>query len=141
VTQQPKVLLLDEPTANLDIRHQIEALDLVRSLCFERGLIVITALHDLNLAAQYCDWLVMLNEGQIYTEGIPQDVLTVDNIRKIYGAGVCVYPHPINKLPTTLITAGSSHVQKGGNVKSQMRNTKQSAKAQNLQRPECEDFV
>lgn len=141
LTQQPKVLLLDEPTANLDIRHQIEALDLVRSLCFERGLIVVTALHDLNLAAQYCDWLVMLNEGQIYTEGIPQDVLTVDNIKKTYGAGVCVYPHPINKLPTTLITAGSSHVQKGGNVKSHMRNTKQSAKAQNLQRPDCEDFV
>jgi len=141
LTQQPKVLLLDEPTANLDIRHQVEALDLVKSLCFERDLIVITALHDLNLAAQYCDWLVMLNGGQIYTEGIPQDVLTADNIKKVYGARVCVYPHPVNKLPTTLITAGDAHVQKGGNVKSQIRNTRQSIKTQNLQGPECEDFV
>jgi len=105
LTQQPRVLLLDEPTANLDINHQAEILDLVKSLCLEQSLTVIAALHDLNLAAQYCDWLVMLNGGQIHAEGTPQDVLSAENIRKAYGAEVCVYPHPINKLPTILTTA------------------------------------
>jgi iron complex transport system ATP-binding protein len=105
LTQQPRVILLDEPTAHLDINHQIEILNLVKSLCVEQKLTVIAALHDLNLAAQYCDWLVMLNEGEIYTEGIPQDVLTVQNIKQVYGAEVCIYPHPVNRLPTTFITA------------------------------------
>jgi len=71
-------------------------------------LTVIAALHDLNLAAQYCDWLVMLNGGRTYAEGIPQDVLTAENIKEAYGADVCVYPHPINKLPITLVTAGGN---------------------------------
>jgi len=109
LTQQPKVMLLDEPTANLDINHQVEILNLVKSLCLEQSLTVITALHDLNLAAQYCDWMVMLNGGKVYAEGTPLDILTAPNIKRVYGAEVCVYPHPINKLPTTLITAGGSH--------------------------------
>jgi iron complex transport system ATP-binding protein len=109
LTQQPKAMLLDEPTANLDINHQIEILNLVKSLCQEQSLTVIIALHDLNLAAQYCDWMVMLNGGKVYAEGTPLDILTASNIKRVYGAEVCVYPHPINKLPTTLITAGGSH--------------------------------
>jgi len=109
LTQQPKTMLLDEPTANLDINHQVEILNLVKSLCLEQSLTVIIALHDLNLAAQYCDWMIMLNGGEVYAEGTPPDLLTVPNIKKVYGAEVCVYPHPVNKLPTTLITAGGSH--------------------------------
>ncbi len=104
LAQQPKALLLDEPTANLDINHQIEILNLVKSLCREQDLTVIIALHDLNLAAQYCDWLVMLNGGRVHAEGKPSDILTAPNIKQVYGAEVCVYPHPINKLPITLIT-------------------------------------
>jgi len=53
--------------------------------------------------------MVMLNGGKVYAEGTPPDILTASNIKKVYGAEVCVYPHPINKLPTTLITAGGSH--------------------------------
>ena len=109
LAQQPKILLLDEPTANLDINHQVEILNLVRSLCLERSLTVIVALHDLNLAAQYCDWMVMLDEGKVFAEGTTPDVLTESNIAKAYGTEVCVYPHPVNKLPTTLITACRSH--------------------------------
>ena len=105
LAQQPKAMLLDEPTANLDINHQVEILNLVKTLCQEQSLTVIIALHDLNLAAQYCDWLVMLNGGRVYAEGTPPDILTAANIKKVYGAEVFVYPHPINKLPTTLITA------------------------------------
>ena len=109
LAQQPKAMLLDEPTANLDINHQVEILNLVKSLCVEQGLTVIIALHDLNLAAQYCDWMVMLDGGKVYAEGTPRDILTAPNIRKVYGAEVCVYPHPINQLPTTLITARGNH--------------------------------
>ena len=105
LAQQPRAMLLDEPTANLDVNHQVEVLDLVKSLCLEQSLTVIIALHDLNLAAQYCDRLVMLNGGTVYAEGTPLDILTARNIKKVYGADVCVYPHPINRLPTTLITA------------------------------------
>ena len=109
LTQQPKAMLLDEPTANLDINYQVEILNLIKSLCLEQSLTVVIALHDLNLAAQYCDWMVMLNGGRVYAEGTPLDILTATNIKSVYGAEVCVYPHPINKLPTTLITAGGSH--------------------------------
>jgi iron complex transport system ATP-binding protein len=109
LTQQPKAMLLDEPTANLDINHQIEILNLVESLCQEQSLTVIVALHDLNLASQYCDWIIMLNGGKIYAEGTPSEVLTAENINKVYGAEVYVYPHPINKLPTTLVTADKNH--------------------------------
>jgi iron complex transport system ATP-binding protein len=109
LTQQPSAMLLDEPTANLDINHQIEILNLVKSLCREQSLAIIIALHDLNLAAQYCDWMVMLNGGKVHAEGTPFDILTASNIKKVYGAEVCVYPHPINRLPTTLITARRSH--------------------------------
>jgi iron complex transport system ATP-binding protein len=109
LTQQPRAMLLDEPTANLDINHQVEILNLVKSLCLEQSLTVIIAIHDLNLAAQYCDWVVMLNSGRVHAEGTPLDIVTAPNIKKVYGAEVCVYPHPINKLPTTIITAGGSH--------------------------------
>lgn len=105
LTQQPKVILLDEPTAHLDINHQVELLDLIENLCHKYNLTVIAALHDLNSAAQYCSRLVMLNGGRVHLEGTPQDVLTSRNIKEIYGAEVCVYPHPVNKLPATLITA------------------------------------
>ncbi len=106
LTQQPKVILLDEPTAHLDINHQLEIMNLVKSLCLEQSLTVIIALHDLNLAAQYCDRLVMLNGEGTYSEGIPQEVLTTQNIKEVYGTEVYVFPHPINSLPTTLIVAG-----------------------------------
>ncbi len=108
LTQQPRAILLDEPTANLDINHQVGILDLIKSLCLQRSLTVIVALHDLNLAAQYCDRMVMLNGGRVYAEGTPSDILTAANIKDVYGAEVCVYPHPVNRLPTTLITAGGN---------------------------------
>lgn len=108
LTQQPRAILLDEPTANLDINHQVAILNLVKGLCLQRSLTVVVALHDLNLAAQYCDRMVMLNGGRVYAEGTPSDILTAANIKEVYGAEVCVYPHPINRLPTTLITAGGN---------------------------------
>ncbi|MCL0093485.1 ABC transporter ATP-binding protein [Dehalococcoidia bacterium] len=106
LTQEPKLILLDEPTAHLDINYQIETLDLVKDLCQEHDLAAIAALHDLNLAAQYCDRLIMLNGGGIHAEGSPKQVITAQHIKAVYGAEVCVYPHPFNALPATLIIPG-----------------------------------
>jgi iron complex transport system ATP-binding protein len=104
LAQEPQAVLLDEPTANLDINHQIEILELMRSLCREKKMAVLIALHDLNLAAQYCDRLILLKKGEIYAEGIPHEVITADNIRNVYGVGSSVYPHPENHLPVVLLT-------------------------------------
>lgn len=88
LAQQPKVLLLDEPTSHLDINHQIEILDLVSALCREKNLAVIMALHDLNLAARYSNKIMMLKKGKIFALGTPEEVLTPQNIREVYGIEV-----------------------------------------------------
>ncbi len=106
LAQEPKVLLLDEPTAHLDINHQIEILNLIRKLCYEKSLVTVMAIHDLNIAAQYCNHLIMLNNGKVFCEGTPQEVIKPENIREVYGAKVCIYPHPLNDLPVTLIASG-----------------------------------
>jgi iron complex transport system ATP-binding protein len=99
LAQRPDVLLLDEPTAHLDINHQIEVLDLARSLTGERGLATLVVLHDLNLASQYCDRLVLLAEGRVRAEGKPQEVVTEERIRGAYGADVQVRLHPVTGRP------------------------------------------
>jgi iron complex transport system ATP-binding protein len=108
LTQEPRIVLLDEPTAHLDINYQVETLDLISSLCAQQGLTALIALHDLNLAAQYCDRIIMISDGRIYAEGLPREVITEQNVRQVYGAEVCVTPHPVNNLPATLITANGS---------------------------------
>jgi iron complex transport system ATP-binding protein len=104
LAQQPQVILMDEPTANLDIAHQLEILNLMQSLCRQQQMAVLIALHDLNLAAQYCDRLILLKKGRIFAQGGPQDVITSLNIQQVYGSGSKVYPHPENRLPVVLLT-------------------------------------
>jgi iron complex transport system ATP-binding protein len=104
LAQQAGILLLDEPTANLDINYQAEILNFVRHLCRVKGLSVVSALHDLNLASQYCDRIIMLKDGYICRQGNPGQVLDTSAIRDIYGVDVLVYPHPVNSLPTALVT-------------------------------------
>ena len=116
LAQETKVILLDEPTANLDIGRQVEILDLIKSLCLENNLTVLAAIHDLTLASQYCDRLVLINNGQVHAEGTPRDVITARNIKEIYGAESCVYTHPINGLPTVLLNAGTSKHTRPGNT-------------------------
>src|SRR5207302_11157158 len=74
LAQQPRLLLLDEPTANLDLHYQVAMLELVRGLSREYGLAVIAAVHDLQLAALYCDRVALLNRGQILSQGSPEAV-------------------------------------------------------------------
>ncbi len=108
LAQEPKSILLDEPTANLDIRHQVEILDLIKSLCLENNLAVVVALHDLNIASQYCDRLILINNGRVHAQGTPREVINSRNIKEVYGAEGCVYAHPVNGLPAVLLKAGSS---------------------------------
>ncbi len=107
LAQETKAILLDEPTANLDIGRQVETLDLIKGLCRDNNLAVLAALHDLNLATQYCDHLVLINNGRIHAEGTPSEVITAENIAAVYGAESCVYTHPVNGLPCVLLSAGN----------------------------------
>jgi iron complex transport system ATP-binding protein len=99
LAQEPRVLLLDEPTAHLDINHQMETLMLVKRLVAERRLAALAIFHDLNLAAQYCDELVLLDRGRIVSYGPPAEVLTPEAIARVYGAEVDIVAHPQNGLP------------------------------------------
>ncbi len=95
LTQEPKVLLLDEPTSHLDINFQIEIMELLKRLTTQEGLIVVAVIHDLNLAAQYCDRLVLLRNGEIIAMGAPHVVLTAANIKTAFGADVIVKRHAV----------------------------------------------
>lgn len=92
LTQQPKLLILDEPTNHLDIRYQLEILSIIRSL----GVSVLTALHDLNLAFQFCDYIYLVKDGEIFCRGAPAEVLTPENIKQVYGIGCDIFPSPVN---------------------------------------------
>ncbi|MCL4424653.1 MAG: ABC transporter ATP-binding protein [Firmicutes bacterium] len=84
LAQEPKILLLDEPTSNLDIRHQLEVLGILESLARKKNMTVLMVLHDLNLAARSSQKLVLLHQGRIFASGSPQVVLTPENIRTVY---------------------------------------------------------
>ncbi|MCJ8141532.1 ATP-binding cassette domain-containing protein [Ancylobacter sp. A5.8] len=85
VAQGAHCLLLDEPTSALDIAHQLEVLELVRSLCRERGTGVVVVLHDVNMAARYCDDIIALHGGRMIARGTPADIVTPHTLREIYG--------------------------------------------------------
>lgn len=90
LAQEAEILLLDEPAAFLDLKHQLDAFDLLRRLNAERGLTVVAALHDLNVAALFFPRLVLLSAGRIFRDGAPEAVLTEANIRAVYGVEVRV---------------------------------------------------
>jgi iron complex transport system ATP-binding protein len=89
--QEPQVLLLDEPTSNLDLRHQFEVLELVTDMVAARGLSAVMAMHDLNLASRFSDKLVILKNGRVYAAGQGRDILTSQNIREVYGVEAAIY--------------------------------------------------
>lgn len=106
LAQEPQLLILDEPTAHLDIAHQVELLDLTRRLNREQGLTVIAVLHDLNLAAQYAGRLVMLKNGQVFAQGSPTEVVTEANVAAVYGSRVRVTRHPEEGTPHVILLSG-----------------------------------
>ena len=102
LAQEAPIMLLDEPTSSLDLTHQTGIMDLVTELQRHRKGTVVMAIHDLTLAAQYCDRLVMLSDGRGYADGAPSDVLTADNVSTVYGAEVFILPHPQGGTPVVL---------------------------------------
>jgi iron complex transport system ATP-binding protein len=105
LAQQSPLLLLDEPTNHLDVRAQLDLLELVRTL----RLTTVTALHDLDHAAAYCDHLVLLRAGSVVAAGPPADVLTPDRIADVFGVRAHLGPHPITgrlHVATAPLTAG-----------------------------------
>lgn len=99
LAQEPEILLLDEPTSFLDITHQVRIMDLIKRLNRESGLTVVMVLHDLNLAGEYCNRLVLLKDGRIFKEGPPDQVLTYQTIEDVYETLVVVGKNPVSSRP------------------------------------------
>lgn len=102
LAQQTPLLLLDEPTAHLDVTHQVELLALVRRQTRTRGIGALAALHDLNSAAEFCDRLILLREGRVLVEGAPEEVVTAAHLRAAYDACAQVGRNPVTGRPLIL---------------------------------------
>lgn len=99
LTQQPQLILLDEPTAHLDIAHQVRILDLLRKLNEENSLTVIAILHDLNLASEYCERILLMKDGKVHSMGTPEEVLTYQILERVYNTLVVVEKSPVSGRP------------------------------------------
>ena len=96
LAQNPEVLLLDEPTTYLDIHYQLQLLELLKKL-HKEGLTIITVLHEINLASRYSDRLAFLKQGQLFTVGNTEDVLTVENIAQVFNVEVVIIETPVGR--------------------------------------------
>lgn len=103
LAQNADCLLLDEPISALDVAHQVEVLDLVCRLSRDRGLGVVVVLHDINMAARYCDELVALHRGRLLARGAPAEIMQPDVLQAIYGISMGILPHPRNGLPISYV--------------------------------------
>lgn len=112
LAQQPRTMLLDEPTAFLDIKHQISFFDLIKGLNKSQNLTVIGVSHDINLASLYCDMIILLRDGHIHCMGSPEEVIRESNIREVYETDVTVDRNPVTGKPR--VTLLSSHPSEGG---------------------------
>jgi iron complex transport system ATP-binding protein len=106
LTQQPELLLLDEPTSHLDITHQVHILNVLQELNQEMGLSVLMVIHDLNLASEYCDRLILVNQGRIHTQGTPEEVLTFQHIEDVYQTVVVTQNNPLSGKPAVFLASG-----------------------------------
>jgi iron complex transport system ATP-binding protein len=102
LAQSPKLLLMDEPTAHLDLRHQDETLTIIRSLVDEQNISVLIALHDLNLVARFADRVALLSNGTVKKQGFPRQVLTPTDLAAAYGIKIHVMDHPLHGTPLVL---------------------------------------
>lgn len=96
LAQEPRVLLLDEPTANLDIAHGVALLDRLRALARRDGLAVLASIHDLNLALQFCDRLALLRDGRVKAQGDPESVMRDPVVREVFGCDVYLGRNELN---------------------------------------------
>lgn len=103
VAQNSRCLLLDEPTSALDIAHQVEVLALIKALSQQRGLTVIAVLHDINMAARYCDHLVALRQGAMIAAGDAEAIMQAEVLGAIYGIPMGILPHPQGGAPVSFV--------------------------------------
>ncbi|MGC3874963.1 ATP-binding cassette domain-containing protein [Halomonas sp. GXIMD04776] len=103
LAQGSRYLLLDEPLSALDIAHQVEVLALVRKLCRELKLGVVIVLHDINMAARYCDRLIALHSGRLLAQGTPGEMMCDTTLEAIYGIPMRVMPHPAGESPIAVL--------------------------------------
>jgi iron complex transport system ATP-binding protein len=106
ICQQPQVILLDEPTASLELAHQVRLMDLMERLKTDKGVTVVMVSHDVNLAAMYGDHLLLLNQGQIARIGPPEEVLTFQTLEEVYGCTLLVDESPLGKFPRVTLVPG-----------------------------------
>ena len=107
LTQEPELLLLDEPTSHLDIGHQVQILNLIQHLNQTMGLTVLMIIHDLNLAGEYCNFLIMLDKGTMHMAGIPEEVLNYKSIEEVYKTVVITQKNPISGKPAVFLVSGN----------------------------------
>uniref|UniRef100_UPI0032179F83 ABC transporter ATP-binding protein n=1 Tax=uncultured Draconibacterium sp. TaxID=1573823 RepID=UPI0032179F83 len=105
LTQEPQLLLLDEPTSHLDITHQVQILNLIRRLSRELGLTVLMIIHDLNLAGEYCDSLIMMQKGRMRKKGTPAEVLNYKDIEAVYDTVVITRVNPVSGKPVVFLVS------------------------------------
>jgi len=123
LVQEPRVLLLDEPTSNLDIRHQLEVARMLRDLSAEKDMLVVMIYHDINIAAKFSDKVVLMHEGRIFASGTPGEVITAENLRAVYGVTSRVVddggrPHIMLQEP---VPEGRHAIKGGGRAPAQAR--------------------
>ena len=99
LVQQSRFLLLDEPLAALDIAHQVEVMQLIQRLVKQLNLGVIIVIHDINLAARFCDELIALQSGKLLMQGTPQEIMTPQALEQIYHIDLQVLSHPVDQIP------------------------------------------
>ncbi|WP_246159786.1 ABC transporter ATP-binding protein [Microbacterium rhizomatis] len=111
LAQDPKILLLDEPTTFLDLSHQLEVLDLLRELNRTQGTTIVVVLHELNLAARYADDLIVMSEGRVVAHGRPSDVLTREVVARAFALDALVIPDPLTQTPLVIPVPGGAHAR------------------------------
>ncbi|WNZ30385.1 MAG: ABC transporter ATP-binding protein [Candidatus Bathyarchaeota archaeon] len=117
LTQEPQILLLDEPTTHLDISNQLEIMDLIKHLSEEKNMLVVAVFHDFNLAARYCDSIILLKAGKIVAVGKADETLTAENVKEVFSVDTLVKKHPITgQLHVIPISRPIVHKQKSSIV-------------------------
>lgn len=119
LAQEPDILLLDEPTASLDINYQEEIFNLLFKLNRDRGITIIVVSHDLNLSGQYCDSLILFKGGQVYKTGVPTEVLRSETIAEVYHSEVIIEENPFTGKPYLIMIPTDSkknNLKKGNTI-------------------------
>ena len=111
LAQETEMLILDEPTNHLDVKYQLQTMDIIRSL----GKGVLLALHDLNMACAYCDYVYVLKDGKMAAEGLPDEVITEKLIRDVYEVESRIYSNPVTGLPNIAFLSGGMKENENSN--------------------------